>query len=87
MKTSSKKWQKIRKIKGLRQFVTWYPRHVSENPGDMDISMEALKVQIDRTVLLYKNMEENITEAVKEHEKTVKENKQPEHKKQNILER
>ena len=33
MKTSSKKWQKIRKIKGLRQFVTWYPRHVSENPG------------------------------------------------------
>ena len=21
------------KIKGLRQFVTWYPRHVSENPG------------------------------------------------------
>ena len=54
---------------------------------DMDISMEALKVQIDRAVLLYKNMEENITEAVKEHEKTVKENKQPEHKKQNILER
>lgn len=53
----------------------------------MDISMEALKVQIDRAVLLYKNMEENITEAVKEHEKTVKENKQPEHKKQNILER
>ena len=35
MKTSSKKWQKIRKIKGLRQFVTWYPRHVSENPGYM----------------------------------------------------
>lgn len=35
MKTSSKKWQKIRKIKGLRQFVTWYPRHVSENPGWM----------------------------------------------------
>lgn len=54
---------------------------------DMNISMEALKVQIDRAVLLYKNMEENITEAVKEHEKTVKENKQPEHKKQNILER
>lgn len=54
---------------------------------DMDISMEATKVQIDRAVLLYKNMEENITEAVKEHEKTVKENKQPEHKKQNILER
>lgn len=54
---------------------------------DMDISMEAIKVQIDRAVLLYKDMEENITEAVKEHEKTVKENKQPEHKKQNILER
>lgn len=36
MKTSSKKWQKIRKIKGLRQFVTWYPRHVSENPGCND---------------------------------------------------
>lgn len=54
---------------------------------DMDISTEAIKVQIDRAVLLYKNMEENITEAVKEHEKTVKENKQPEHKKQNILER
>ena len=36
MKTSSKKWQKIRKIKGLRQFVTWYPRHVSENPGARD---------------------------------------------------
>ena len=33
MKTSSKTWQKIRKIKGLRQFVTWYPRHVFENPG------------------------------------------------------
>lgn len=38
MKTSSKKWQKIRKIKGLRQFVTWYPRHVSENPGKICIN-------------------------------------------------
>ena len=37
MKTSSKKWQKIRKIKGLRQFVTWYPRHVSENPGKKEL--------------------------------------------------
>lgn len=54
---------------------------------DMDISKEAIKVQIYRAILLYKDMEENITEAVKEHEKTDKENKQPEHKKQNILER
>lgn len=54
---------------------------------DMDNSKEAIKVQIYRAILLYKDMEENITEAVKEHEKTDKENKQPEHKKQNILER
>ena len=44
MKTSSKKWQKIRKIKGLRQFVTWYPRHVSENPGG---KYEAINVKGD----------------------------------------
>lgn len=40
MKTSSKKWQKIRKIKGLRQFVTWYPRHVSENPGYKEVFLD-----------------------------------------------
>ena len=45
MKTSSKKWQKIRKIKGLRQFVTWYPRHVSENPGLIAISKSGRSLQ------------------------------------------
>ena len=44
MKTSSKKWQKIRKIKGLRQFVTWYPRHVSENPGKKKEFMAAMGI-------------------------------------------
>ena len=52
MKTSSKKWQKIRKIKGLRQFVTWYPRHVSENPGGMperkqQLIEEIIKISAD----------------------------------------
>lgn len=52
MKTSSKKWQKIRKIKGLRQFVTWYPRHVSENPGDMQKLIDGVnsqKIDLDST--------------------------------------
>lgn len=48
MKTSSKKWQKIRKIKGLRQFVTWYPRHVSENPGSKDIQKAYLVSNMKR---------------------------------------
>ena len=50
MKTSSKKWQKIRKIKGLRQFVTWYPRHVSENPGYMLLALEQRKDEDNRTL-------------------------------------
>ena len=52
MKTSSKKWQKIRKIKGLRQFVTWYPRHVSENPGNKVLKHEFLS-QNDKDDLLF----------------------------------
>ena len=43
---------------------------------DMDISMEAIKVQIDRAVLLYKDMEENIREYVKENDR--QNDKQPE---------
>lgn len=52
MKTSSKKWQKIRKIKGLRQFVTWYPRHVSENPG-LKVSPGTLSPAFSKDVTEY----------------------------------
>ena len=52
MKTSSKKWQKIRKIKGLRQFVTWYPRHVSENPGYEGAKEMLLVEEVDQKEFL-----------------------------------
>ena len=50
----------------------------------MNSSKEAIKTQIDRAVFIYKNMELNIKTIT---EKVNKETKQPEHKKQNILER
>lgn len=56
MKTSSKKWQKIRKIKGLRQFVTWYPRHVSENPGCNQYSHDGEYVVVGRQGALCGNV-------------------------------
>lgn len=55
MKTSSKKWQKIRKIKGLRQFVTWYPRHVSENPGCMGLNERIAELEAENVKLKQEN--------------------------------
>lgn len=60
MKTSSKKWQKIRKIKGLRQFVTWYPRHVSENPVHMYNPDEDYQVMLAKLKTICQN--KNITQ-------------------------
>ena len=65
MKTSSKKWQKIRKIKGLRQFVTWYPRHVSENPGCME-GMELMVKKIMHDPLFLAQKSVDATEADKQ---------------------